>query len=60
MEEEEEENAQMELEAQAQAQTQTQTQTQGRSKGSVAEAGIIQYVEVFNFMCHKYLACGWC
>ncbi|TIA89765.1 hypothetical protein E3P99_01907 [Wallemia hederae] len=47
---EEEEDAQMELE------TQAQTQTQGRSKGSVADAGIIQYVEVFNFMCHKYLA----
>ncbi|TIC45393.1 P-loop containing nucleoside triphosphate hydrolase protein [Wallemia mellicola] len=29
------------------------------TKGSVADAGIIQYVEVYNFMCHKYLACGY-
>ena len=31
-------------------------QTQIRPKGSVADAGIIKYVEVYNFMCHKYLA----
>ncbi|TIB65355.1 hypothetical protein E3P77_02739 [Wallemia ichthyophaga] len=38
------------------AQEQRQDQTQKKSKGRVAAAGIIQYVEVYNFMCHKYLS----